>query len=129
MTTPTEPATTPAKAPTTPSEPATTPAEPATTPAAAPPAPPAPLANQWNLFSRRSVGGRGLSKEQVSLAYAAYAAAAQRKAKLGWNEWQRAAGGKGYSKEQISTMYKARRQTRPSDFCYEEGATAAAGAA
>lgn len=43
----------------------------------------------------------------MSLAYAAYAAAAQRKAKLGWNEWQRAAGGKGYSKEQISTMYKA----------------------
>jgi len=128
MTTPTEPATTPAKAPTTPSEPTTTPAEPATTPAAAPPAPPAPLANQWNLF-QKVVGGRGLSKEQVSLAYAAYAAAAQRKAKLGWNEWQRAAGGKGYSKEQISTMYKARRQTRPSDFCYEEGATAAAGAA
>ena len=106
MTTPTEPATTPAKAPTTPSEPATTPAEPATTPAAAPPAPPAPLANQWNLF-QKVVGGRGLSKEQVSLAYATYAAAAQRKAKLGWNEWERAAGGKGYSKEQISTMYKA----------------------
>ena len=63
---------------------------------------PASPASPWNAF-QKAVGGRGLSKPQVSHMYAALKHAPARH--LSWNGFQQHCGGKGYNKATLSQMY------------------------